>query len=660
MSVVDEIKERLDIVDVISEYVALKKAGRNYKALCPFHTEKTPSFIVFPEGQRWHCFGACGTGGDVFTFIQKIENMDFAEALKFLARKAGVSLPPRGERQAAEDEQRRRLREINAAAAHYFHHLLLNSTAGEKARAYLAQRAIADETIRAFQLGTSLERWDALREYLTDKGYDLEDIHAVGLIIEREGGGGFYDRFRGRLMFPIRDVRGRVIGFGARALDDSTPKYLNSPQTPLFDKSSVLYGLDMAKEAIRRQGSAIVVEGYMDVLTAHQNGFENVVASLGTALTETQLRTLKRWTKNFVLALDADAAGSAATLRGLEVAKEVLDQRPMPVPTWRGLIRYEHRLEADIRILLLPSGQDPDQVIKADPQRWARLVQEALPVVEYYFSAFTADLDLESPKGKSLAVRRLLPVIREIGDRVEQAHYLQKLARLVRVDERTLWQQLQGRGEKRAAKKEREGAAGPQARGFGLGEYGLSLLFREPATLDSLGELLAQVDSDPPQAEDFARVENRELFAALRGWLEGDRAFDLEAFRQELPEPLREHLDFLLQRSAQEPPLPEEKLGREAGACFLRLRERARREQLVQLRFLLEDAEERGDSRAMDRYREMVRGLTAEIDRLQQALKAGTRLERGDMSFWSPLPETSERGEGLPTLHGEAFQGERG
>ncbi|HID87387.1 MAG TPA: DNA primase, partial [Anaerolineae bacterium] len=606
-----------------------------------FHTEKTPSFIVFPVGQRWHCFGACGTGGDVFTFIQKIENMDFVEALKLLARKAGVSLPPRGERQAAEDEQRRRLREINAAAAHYFHHLLLNSTAGERARAYLAHRAIAEETIRAFQLGLSLDSWDALIQYLTGKGYDLEDIHAAGLIIEREGGG-FYDRFRGRLMFPIRDAQGRVIGFGARTLDDSTPKYLNSPQTPLFNKSSVLYGLDMAKEAIRRQGSAIVVEGYMDVLTAHQNGIQNVVASLGTAITESQLRTLKRWTKSFVLALDADAAGSAATLRGLEVAKEALDQQPVPVPTWRGLIRYEHRLEADLRILILPPGQDPDQVIRADPQRWARLVQEALPVVEYYFTAFTADLDLESPKGKSLAVRRLLPVIQEIGDRVEQAHYLQKLARLVWVDERTLWQELQGRGAKRAAKREGEEAAGLQAPSFGLEEYGLSLLLQEPGTLEVVGELLAQVGDDLPQAEDFTRVENRELFAALRGWLEEDRTFDLEAFRQELPEPLREHLDFLLQRAAQEPPLPEEKLRQEAGACFLRLRERSRRGQLAQLRFLLEDAEERGDSRSVDRYREMVRDLTAEIERLQQALKAGTRPERDDTSFWSPLAETSE------------------
>ena len=636
MSIVDEIKERLDIVDVISEYVALKKAGRNYKALCPFHTEKTPSFIVFPEGQRWHCFGACGTGGDVFTFIQKIENMDFAEALKLLARKAGISLAPRSEKQAAEDERRGRLTKINAAAAHYFHHLLLNSAAGEKARAYLAQRAIAEETIKTFQLGTSLDSWDALIQHLTGKGYDLKDIHTAGLIIEREGGG-FYDRFRGRLMFPIRDVRGQVIGFGARALDDSTPKYLNSPQTPLFDKSSVLYGLDMAKEAIRRQGSAIVVEGYMDVLMAHQNGIQNMVASLGTALTETQLRALKRWTGSFVLALDADAAGSAATLRGLEVAKDALDQRPVPVPTWRGLIRYEHRLEADIRILLLPPGQDPDQVIRTDPQRWAQLVGEALPVVEYYFAAFTADLDLASPKGKSLAVRRLLPVIREIGDKVEQAHYLQKLARLVRVDERTLWKELQGRGVKRAAKKKREGVAGPQVPSFGLEEHALSLLFRETGTLDLLGELLAQVESDLPQAEDFTRAENRELFAALLGWLEEEGAFDLETFHRELPEPLREYLDGLLQRAAQEPPLPEETLGREAGACFLRLRERARRRQLAQLRFLLEDAEERGDSRAIDRYREMVEALRAEIKRLQEALNAGTRLERGDTTFWSPL-----------------------
>ncbi|MFQ6057803.1 MAG: DNA primase [Anaerolineae bacterium] len=658
MSVVDEIKERLDIVEVVSGYVALKKAGRNFKGLCPFHTEKTPSFIVFPQGQNWYCFGACGTGGDVFTFIQKVENMTFAEALRYLAQKAGVPLAPPSKERRAEDEQRRRLREINAAAALYFHHLLLSSAAGEKARAYLAQRAIADETIQAFQLGYSLDSWDALSQYLTGKGYALEDIHAAGLIIERERGDGFYDRFRGRLMFPIRDVRGRVIGFGARTLGDSTPKYLNSPQTPLFDKSSVLYGLDLAKEAIRRQGAAIIVEGYMDVLTAHQNGIQNVVASLGTALTETQLRTLKRWTKQFILALDADTAGSAATLRGLEVAKEALDQRPVPVPTWRGLIRYEHRLEADIRILVLPPGQDPDEVIKASPQQWAQLVQGALPVVDYYFSALTAGLDLESPKDKSLAVRRLLPVIQEISDRVEQAHYLQRLARLVRVDERTLWQQL-GSPKAKAARR-RKGVAGVPALDFGLEEYLLSFLLREPGLLEPLQVLLERVGSGALQAEDFARIENREIFAALQGWLEQGLAFDLGAFRQDLPEPLGRHLDFLLQRSAQEPPLPEDKLEQEAGACLLRLRERSRRGQLTQLRFLLEDAEERRDGRAIDQYRGLVQSLTAEMERLQQALNTGSRLERGDIVLWSPLPEASEKEDRLAVPHGEARQEEQG
>ncbi|MFQ5813693.1 MAG: DNA primase, partial [Anaerolineae bacterium] len=332
MSVVDEIKQRLDIVEVVSSYVALKKAGRNYKGLCPFHAEKTPSFVVFPDTQSWHCFGACGTGGDVFTFIERQENLDFAGALRLLARQAGVSLKPQTEADLAEDKLKKRLREINETAAEYFHNLLLNSTAGETARSYLARREINRETISRFQLGYALDDWQALGDYLQGRGYKREDLLAAGLIIEREDGG-HYDRFRGRLVIPIRDERGGVVGFGARALDDSTPKYINSPQTPVFDKSTVLFGLDLAKGAIRREGLAIIVEGYMDVLMAHQHQIANVVASMGTALTEAQLRLLKRFSKRFALALDADAAGHQATLRSMALAQETLAQRVVPVPT---------------------------------------------------------------------------------------------------------------------------------------------------------------------------------------------------------------------------------------------------------------------------------------------------------------------------------------
>ncbi|MFN2245174.1 MAG: DNA primase, partial [Anaerolineae bacterium] len=275
MSVVDEIKDRLDIVEVIQSYVPLKKAGRNYKGLCPFHAEKTPSFVVFPDSGTWHCFGACGTGGDVFSFVMQQENLDFGEALQTLARRAGVELESRSP-QAAEAEKRLDLlRQINQAAATYFHHLLLNSDEAARARAYLEKRGLTHETIERFQVGYSLDQWDVLLRYLTSKGYTPADLHEVGLIVEREDKSGYYDRFRGRVVFPIRDHRGKVLGFGARAMGDGQPKYINSPQTPLFDKSSVLFGLDQAKAGIRTAGEAVIVEGYMDVLMAHQHGINN-------------------------------------------------------------------------------------------------------------------------------------------------------------------------------------------------------------------------------------------------------------------------------------------------------------------------------------------------------------------------------------------------
>ena len=335
MSVTDEIKERLDIVEVISNYVPLKKAGRSYKGLCPFHSEKTPSFVVFPDSQSWHCFGACGIGGDVFSFVMKRENLDFAETLKLLAARAGVELQPREERLPAEEQRLARLREIITVAAGYFHHLLINAGEAAIAREYLARRGLVPGTWESWQLGYALDSWDTLKNYLAGKGYTLEEIEEAGLIIRREDDSGlpdkdrgYYDRFRGRLIIPIRDGQGRTVGFGARLLREEPgrpqPKYINSPQTPLFDKSNVVFGLDMAHKAIRDVDLAVIVEGYMDVLGSHQVGVRNVVAGMGTALTEAQLRQIKRYSSNVTLALDPDAAGAHATVRGLETARQAL------------------------------------------------------------------------------------------------------------------------------------------------------------------------------------------------------------------------------------------------------------------------------------------------------------------------------------------------
>ena len=420
MNVTDEIKERLDIVEFIGSYVPLQKAGRNFKALCPFHSEKTPSFYVFPDSQRWQCFGACSEGGDVFSFAMKREGWDFRTALEELARRAGVELVPQTPAQVEAEERTERLRATVAEAARYYHHLLQHAPQAEHAREYLAQRSLSPATIDRFQLGYSLPGWENLRDHLIEQGFTLEELLQAGLLVEREDGSA-YDRFRDRLMIPIRDAQGHTIGFGARTLDrEGVPKYLNSPKTPIFDKSHTLFGLDLAREAIRAQERVVIVEGYMDVMQAHQAGFHNIVAQMGTALTETQVRRLQRYTRRFILALDPDAAGVQATLRGLEVARETLEREWEPVFDPRGLVGFEGRLGAEIRILRLPSGYDPDDLIRSDPTRWSDLVQEAAPVVEFYLHMLLEQIELDDAKERARVVETMLPLLRDVVDPVER------------------------------------------------------------------------------------------------------------------------------------------------------------------------------------------------------------------------------------------------
>jgi len=628
VSVVDEIKERLDIIDVISSYVPLKKAGRNYKALCPFHSEKTPSFVVFAETQTWHCFG-CGAGGDVFSFVMRHENMEFGEALRLLAERAGVALQPRREGEEAAGKLKDRLRKINALAAEYFHYLLLNSPDGAQARDYVTKRGISDETRELFQLGYARDDWQALGNHLTSKGYSWSDLLEAGLVLERQGGG-YYDRFRGRLIIPIRDVRGHVVGFGARALDDSLPKYLNSPQTPIFDKSSVLYGIDRAKAAIREQGFAVIVEGYMDVLMAHQYGRGNVVASMGTALTEKQIRVIKKLTRKLVLALDADAAGDQATLRGLEVAKETFDRHVVPVPTWRGLVRYEDQLDAEIRIVALPPGLDPDEVIQQDLSNWDALVSQALPVVEYYLQSVISKFDLESPKDKVAAAREVLPLIEEIGSSVERSHYLQRLARMLRVDERVL--QQEARSKKAARRKplapiERSGRLSAQpGLTFGLERYVLLLLLRHPELLASMNALLVGLQLKPLAGEDFTGVEERALFELITKHIAERAAVSVDALYQEVEPSLRQALDSLLSLMEGIAFPSDERAELDATRCALRLRELNLLRRSEQLRYLQEDARAQGDADAAKQLAQMVNELAIQLAHIQKERAARTAL----------------------------------
>ncbi|MCB8967884.1 MAG: DNA primase [Ardenticatenaceae bacterium] len=442
MSVTQEIKNRLDIVDFVSDYVPLRKSGRNYAGFCPFHQNtRTPSFYVFPETQTWRCFGACAEGGDIFSFVMKKEGWDFKETLEKLAQRAGVTLeaqqPGDQKKQAAEQK----LLDLLDAAADYFHMLLLHAPEAAHARQYVAERALTEETQATFRLGFALSSWDACRNQFNDQGYDDADLIAAGLLTVNEEKGRRYDRFRNRLMIPIRDINGRVVGFGARTLDkDGIPKYLNSPQTSLFDKSNLLYGLDTAKRHIREARQVVIVEGYMDVMQGWQHGYRNLVAQMGTALTEQHLQQLKRYTKRFVLALDADAAGAKATMRGLQVARETLDHEVDVRFDAQGLVRHEARLQADIHVVTLPEGNDPDKLIRTNPEQWPELLAQSRPVVAYVIDVLVQDLDLGDAKAKTAVAQQVIPLIKDIQDPVERDHYWQYLARTLQIDERALRQ----------------------------------------------------------------------------------------------------------------------------------------------------------------------------------------------------------------------------
>ena len=556
MNSIEEVKARLDIVEVISQYVQLQKAGRSFKAICPFHSERTPSFFVSPERQSWHCFGACNSGGDVFSFVMKREGLDFGQSLRLLAEKAGVALPER--RQEAEEGQGERLRQANEAAAHYFHQLL-HSEAAQGAQQYLAGRGIDAKAIQEWLLGYAPPQWETLRQHLGERGFGDEELLAAGLLVEGEARP--YDRFRGRLMFPIRDVKGRVIGFGARALDDSLPKYLNTPQTAIFDKGSTLYALDRARDGIRREGRAVIVEGYMDAIAAHQHGFNNVVASMGTALSERQVRLLKRYSRNIVLALDADAAGREAALRAHQVVTEALRQagEQEPIRTWRDLVSYQEAVAVDLRIAELPGGRDPDDVIRADPPEWQRRVAEAKPVLDYKFEAVASRTDRRDPRQRQQAVDELLPLVGPVKQIAMRGHYLQWLERITGVEERLLQATL-------AKLASRSGDRGPASKSDVLApafrpdqreEFLLALLLRYP----SLRERGLALDESL-----LWQAENREVMAAWR------KASDIEGLRQALATELQEHLDRLLARRL--PAFAEDQAATALEDCLRRLQRR--------------------------------------------------------------------------------------
>lgn len=637
MSVIDDVKARLDILDVVSGYVSLQKAGRNFKALCPFHQEKTPSFVVFPDTQTWRCFGACGEGGDVFSFVMKKEGWDFGEALRVLAERAGVELKPLTPAQQQQASENERLQGMLEETARFFHEQLLTAPAAQGARDYVAGRGLRPETVAAFQLGYAPDDWRQALQHLQMLGYTQDEVVEAGVAIRNEQGN-VYDRFRHRLVIPIRDGRGRTAGFGARALEkEAVPKYLNSPQGPLFDKSRLLYGLDAARRAIRETETAVIVEGYMDVLQAHQAGFSNVVAQMGTALTEDQLRQLNRYASRLILALDPDAAGLNATMRGLNVARETLDGDRVVTFDPRGMMRYTGLLELDIRVVSLPEGNDPDDLIRREPAAWEALLARAIPVADFVIQQGTAHLTAQSsPQEREQAARVLLPILTATESDIQRSSNIQALARRVRIDERALiqWSRRRQAARTRALPSLREqrrlaersapatAPTGPPGQSALREGFCLRLLLEQPERLYAANRLLRELQDDnalladvlaPLKAEDFTRPDYQAVFQVLaraldqhedepidyfyahlspemRAVVDELRVTSLEEFEQALPRALATELRSIMRDQARLNALPEPDT-RAWLQEVLALRQRLLERQRNELYFIQQDAQ---------------------------------------------------------------------
>lgn len=618
MSSLDEIKARIDIVDLVSETVQLRRSGKNYTGFCPFHSNtRTPAFVVFPETGTWRCFGQCNEGGDIFGFVMKKEGWDFPETLRYLADKAGVQLKPPTPQEEAIAEEHDHLRSLLEEAVTFYRHQLTNTPAGASAYDYLKQRSLNEETIEAFGLGYAPNSWDAAINHFTAKGYTEQELLDAGLVTERDSGG-LYDRFRHRVVFPIRDERGRMAGFGARILNpDDVPKFLNSPQTPVFDKGHLLYGLERARKPIRAQDQVVIVEGYLDVIALHQAGYANAVSPMGTALTDHQLNLLKRFTRRIILALDADAAGDKATLRGLEIARQTLDRESDPVFDARGLLRHEARLRADIRVTTLPEGLDPDDVVNRDPEEWERIIQNAKPIVAHVMDTLSQSYDLDDPKAKDEIAAQVLPLIRDIPSAIERDTYRQRLARLLRVDERALLSAPRSRSPSRRRYRTQQPPETSKAEpavlqvssNYTLEAHALGVLLRRPDLLYKVDRYLQEQGLSRLSKDDFQHADHQALLGTLRESINQDMAEPLNYVLNSLSLPMMEVADDLLARTEDLDPNEDRVLG-DLLRTLLDLRHRHVHQNIEHLQFLMEDAQVQGDLMATQYQQSMVQHIS--------------------------------------------------
>lgn len=591
---IEEIKSKLDIVELVQEYIQVKPAGtHNFKANCPFHHEKTPSFMVSRDKQIWHCFG-CGEGGDIFSFVMKMEGLEFPEALRVLAKKAGVQLQYRD---PALNNQKTKLQDICRYAAEFYHKILLDHPKAQSVRDYVKKRGIKDETVETWMLGYAPDAWETLSDFLTKKGFGAEDIFLAGLTVKKERGSGYYDRFRHRLMFPIRDPHGTIVGFGGRWLGPDKPeaaKYVNSPQTLIYDKSHILYGFDLAKQAIKQEKVAVVVEGYMDCIASHQAGVENVVASSGTALTLEQVKLIKRLTTNVAFAFDQDIAGDTASRRGIEVA-------------WQE--------EMNTKVIRIAGAKDPDELVKKDPELWRTAINGAQSVMEYYFDSVLGKTDVHKVEEKKAAAKTLLGIIAKLADKIEQTHYLQKLSTALNVPESVLRDTL-----RKVQVKTVPGAKAEQPeprvrdRFTSIGESLVGIGMQYPAHLPTL------IDQLPPEYLGDVKLQN--LYKSLVVFYTERQTFDYEAFLKSLPtddkKPLT-YAEILSLRAAHEYPDPDDDmLGNELRNGVRELKKRHIQEELKKIERALRQAESQKDSAAVEAQSLKFSELTAELRHLEE------------------------------------------
>ncbi len=642
MTAIDDIKERLDIVDIVSETVKLRKTGKNFTGFCPFHPNvHTPAFVVFPDSGTWRCFGQCNEGGDIFKFIMKREGWDFAQTLKNLAERAGVQLEPLSQQRVEQDEAQNRISKLLEDVVIYYHDLLKTHPAGKQALSYLQQRGLTDQTIEKFMLGFALPGWDNLLQHMNSRNIPNEYLLEAGLLSERDDGG-VYDRFRNRIMIPIRDAQGHMAGFGARIIDpNDVPKFLNSPQTAIFDKGRLLYGMDAARKSIRAMDQAVVVEGYLDVIMLHQAGYTNTVSPMGTALTEDQLRMVKKFTRRLVLALDADAAGEKATLRGLQIAREAMDHETEISFDVRGLLRHEARLQADIRVTTIPEGMDPDEVVLRDPLEWKQILDSAKPLVVHVMETLASDQDIHDPKVKQDIASQVMPLIDDVPNLVERDAYRQRLARLLKLDESTLAgfaprlktvvrpfsrtrrQQLQ---KQEADQVTKSGSAVHLLDPLQpLEKHLLSTLLQQPDMLYRLDRMLQQNNLDRLKDADFSLTQNQHLFILIQESLNQDELDPIVYIQDRKIIGMDSYIDGTQKINMD----TGKKFDDMLADCFrtiLRMRQISIHQNLQEMKYLQEDGEENKTDEAIQ-YQRQVYLYSQELRKITLALGTLTRLK---------------------------------